>query len=115
HSTPARYDHSTLLDIRAEALQSHIEALDFHTLYKATLDTYWREQLADYRLSCKLNFIAACNKQVAEGNLSDAARMLAWRAAELIPQGKGLRLSTLSIYGYASTDLLYINDAGSGL
>ncbi|MFK0036536.1 dermonecrotic toxin domain-containing protein [Pseudomonas monteilii] len=114
-STPARYDHSTLLDIRAEALQSHIEALDFHTLYKATLDTYWREQLADYRLSCKLNFIAACNKQVNEGSLSDAARMLAWRAAELIPQGKGLRLSTLSIYGYASTDLLYINDAGSGL
>ncbi|WP_033723932.1 dermonecrotic toxin domain-containing protein, partial [Pseudomonas monteilii] len=82
---------STLLDIRAEALQSHIEALDFHTRYKATLDTYWREQLADYRLSCKLNFIAACNKQINEGSLSDAARMLAWRAAELIPQGKGLR------------------------
>ncbi len=114
-STPARYDHSTLLDIRAEALQSHIESLDFHTRYKASLDTYWGAHLAGYRLCCKLNFIAACNKQVAEGSLSDAARKLAWRAAELIPRGKGLRLSTLSIYGYAATDLLYINDTSSDL
>ncbi|MFJ2980891.1 MULTISPECIES: dermonecrotic toxin domain-containing protein [unclassified Pseudomonas] len=112
---PARYDHSTLLDVRAEALQSHVEALDFHTRYKASLDTYWHQHLPDYRLCCKLNFIAACNKQVAEGSLSDGARKLAWRAAELIPRGKGLRLSTLSIYGYAATDLLYINDASTDL
>ncbi|MFK0036537.1 dermonecrotic toxin domain-containing protein [Pseudomonas monteilii] len=114
-STPARYDHSTLLDIRAEALQSHIEAMDFHAGYTASLDTYWHQHLSDYRLCCKLNFIAACNKQVAEGSLSDAARKLAWRAAELIPRGKGLRLSTLSIYGYAATDLLYINDTKTDL
>lgn len=112
---PALYDHSTLLAIRAEALQAHIEALDFHTLYKASLDTYWRNHLSSYRLCCKLNFIAACNKQAAEGSLSDAARSLAWRAARLIPRGKGLRLSTLNIYGYAATDLLYINDASSDL
>jgi hypothetical protein len=114
-STPARYDHSTLLDIRAEALQSHIEAMDFHTGYKASLDAFWHQHLSDYRLCCKLNFIAACNKQVAEGSLSDAARKLAWRAAELIPRGEGLRLSTLSIYGYAATDLLYINDTKTDL
>ncbi|WP_069942265.1 dermonecrotic toxin domain-containing protein [Pseudomonas putida] len=114
-TTPARYDHSTLLDIHAEALQAHIEALDFHTRYRASLDTYWHKHLADYRLCCKLNFIAACNKQVAEGSLSDAARKLAWRAAELIPRGKRLRLSTLSIYGYAATDLLYINDGKTDL
>ncbi|WP_442108932.1 dermonecrotic toxin domain-containing protein [Pseudomonas sp. NUPR-001] len=112
---PALYDHSTLINIRAEALQSHIESLDFHTLYKASLDTYWSEQLTSYRQCCKLNFIAACNKQAAEGSLGDAARKLAWRAAGLIPRGKGLRLSTLSIYGYAATDLLYINDASSDL
>lgn len=114
-STPARYDHTTLLDVRAETLYGHIEALDFHTRYKASLDTYWHQHLPDYRLCCKLNFIAACNQQVAEGSLSDAARKLAWRAAELIPRGKGLRLSTLSIYGYAASDLLYINDARSDL
>lgn len=114
-TTPARYDHSTLLDVRAEALQSHVEALDFHTRYKALLDDYWHQYLPDYRLCCKLNFIAACNKQVAEGSLSDAARKLAWRAAELTPQGEGLRLSTLSIYGYAATDLLYINDSSTDL
>ncbi|RAS31726.1 MULTISPECIES: dermonecrotic toxin domain-containing protein [unclassified Pseudomonas] len=114
-SAPARYDHSTLLDIRAEALYAHIEALDFHSGYKASLDTFWHQHLQDYRLCCKLNFIAACNQQVAEGSLSDAARKLAWRAAELIPRGKGLRLSTLSIYGYAASDLLYINDVSSDL
>ncbi|MBV4518415.1 dermonecrotic toxin domain-containing protein, partial [Pseudomonas kurunegalensis] len=114
-TTPARYDHSTLLDLRAETLQRHIEAMDFHSGYKASLDTYWHQHLSDYRLCCKLNFIAACNKQVAEGSLSDAARKLAWRAADLIPRGKGLRLSTLSIYGYAATDLLYINDTKTDL
>ncbi|ATP46119.1 mannosyltransferase [Pseudomonas putida] len=112
---PARYDHSTLLNVRAEALQRHIEALDFHTRYKASLDAYWHDQLPSYRLCCKLNFLAACNKQIGDGSLSDAARQLAWRAADVIPRGKGLRLSTLSIYGYASTDLLYINDSHSDL
>lgn len=112
---PALYDHSTLLAIRAEALQAHIEALDFHTLYKASLDTYWRNHLSSYRLCCKLNFIAACNKQAAEGSLSDAARELAWRAAQMIPRSAGLRMSTLNIYGYAAADLLYINDKSSGL
>jgi len=112
---PALFDHSTLLNIRAETLQQHIEALDFHTPYKALLDQYWHDHLPGYRLCCKLNFIAACNKQVDEGSLSEAARVLAWRAAELIPRGKSLRLSTLSIYGYAATDLLYINDAKSDL
>ncbi|CAG8867967.1 hypothetical protein PS627_02728 [Pseudomonas fluorescens] len=112
---PARYDHSTLLDLRAEALQRHIEALDFHARYTASLDAFWQAQLANHRLCCKLNFIAACNKQVGENSLSDAARKLAWRAAGLTPRGSGLRLSTLSIYGYAATDLLYIHDIDSAL
>lgn len=112
---PARHDHSTLLDIRAEALQHHIEGLDFHTRYRASLDTFWHGQLANHRLCCKLNFIAACNKQVSEKSLSDAARKLAWRAAGLVPRGSGLRLSTLSIYGYAATDLLYIHDIKTAL
>ncbi len=112
---PALYDQSTLLNIRADELQRHIEALDFHTAYKTSLDTYWHQHLASYRLCCKLNFIATCNQQVSAGRLSDAARKLAWRAAELIPRGKGLRLSTLSIYGYAATDLLYIHDVNSQL
>jgi hypothetical protein len=115
HTEPARYDHSTLLDIRAEALQRHIEALDFHARYTASLDAFWHAHLATHRLCCKLNFIAACNKQVSENSLSDAARKLAWRAAGLTPRGSGLRLSTLSIYGYAATDLLYIHDIDSAL
>ncbi|UTL92766.1 dermonecrotic toxin domain-containing protein [Pseudomonas fluorescens] len=110
-----RLDHSTLLGLSAETLQSHIEAMDYHAQYKALLDGYWQDHLASHRLSCKLNFIAACNRQVAEGSLSDAARKLIWRACDLLPRGDRLRLSTLSIYGYAATDLLYINDAISDM
>ena len=61
-----------------------------------------------HRLACKLNFIAACNKQVSEGSLSEAARKLLWQAADLMPRVDKLRMSTLSIYGYAATDLLYL-------
>ncbi|MBV4543435.1 dermonecrotic toxin domain-containing protein [Pseudomonas vlassakiae] len=112
---PARYDASTHLPISAEAFQQFIEQLDFQAPFKAMLDRYWGNHLQAYRLSCKLSFVAACNLQVEQGSLSDAARQLAWRAADLLPRGDGLRLSTLSIYGYAATDLLYINDASTDL
>lgn len=112
---PARYDHSTHLQIPAEGFQRFIEQLDFHSRYKSLLDSYWRDHLEGHRMSAKLGFVAACNKQVGEGSLSDAARKLAWQAAGLMPRGSRLRLSTLSIYGYAATDLLYINDADSDL
>jgi hypothetical protein len=111
----SRYDHSTLLALGAETLQSHIEEMDFHTQYRALLDTYWRDHLQSYRLASKLNFIAACNQQVDEGSLSDAGRRLIWRAAELLPRGEGMRMSMLNIYGYCSTDLLCINDNVSDL
>lgn len=114
-SEPARYDHSTLVQLPAEQFQHFIDTLDFSARYKAQLDRYWEHQFERHRLCTKLNFIAACNKQVVEGRLSDPARKLAWRAAGLIPRGRRLRLSTLSVYGYASTDLLYINDASSDL
>ncbi|MBM5460586.1 mannosyltransferase [Pseudomonas sp. P66] len=112
---PARYDASTHVQFPTEDFQLFIEKLDFHHHYKATLDTYWHDHLESHRLSAKLNFVAACNKQVAEGSLSEAARKLVWRVAGLSPRGRKLRLSTLSVYGYAATDLLYINDVGSDL
>ncbi|MNO75726.1 Dermonecrotic toxin [compost metagenome] len=114
-TTPQRYDASTHLPIAAEALQRFIEELDFHTPFKAQLDRYWRDHLPSHRLACKLNFIAACNKQVSEGSLSEPARRLAWQAAGLMPRSNTLRLSTLNIYGYAATDLLYLNDPASDL
>lgn len=112
---PQRYDASTHLPIAAEAFQQFIHELDFHAPFKAQLDRYWRDHLPDHRLVSKLNFIAACNSQVAEGSLSEAARKLAWQAAGLMPRGGKLRLSTLSIYGYAATDILYLNDKASDL
>ncbi|WP_248920888.1 dermonecrotic toxin domain-containing protein [Pseudomonas entomophila] len=114
-TTPQRYDASTHLPIAAEAFQQFIENLDFHTPFKAQLDGYWREHLQTHRLACKLNFIAACNKQVAEGSLSEAARKLIWQAAGLLPSDRALVKSTLNIYGYAATDLLYLSDPASGL
>ncbi|MBV4490587.1 dermonecrotic toxin domain-containing protein [Pseudomonas oryzicola] len=112
---PQRYDASTHLPIAVEDFQRFIHDLDFHAPFKAQLDRYWRDHLPAHRLVSKLNFIAACNRQVAEGSLSEQARKLAWQAAGLMPRGHNLRLSTLSIYGYAATDILYLNDKASDL
>ncbi|WP_313741478.1 dermonecrotic toxin domain-containing protein [Pseudomonas sp.] len=112
---PVRFDTSTLIDVSAEALRAHLDALDFHARYKTQLETYWRVHLDGHRLCCKLNFIAACNKQVAEGSLSEPARRLAWQAADLLPRSPALRVSALNIYGYAATDLLCLHDTHSDL
>lgn len=112
---PMRYEPATQVHIPAEKFQRFIEKLDFHSHYRAQLDRYWQQHLDSHRLSNKLNFIAACNKQVSEGSLSDTARKLVWRAARLIPRGRKLRLSTLTVYGYAATDLLFINDGKTDL
>ena len=114
-TTPQRLDPSTHLPIAAEGFQRFIEDLDFHTPFKAQLDRYWETHLQSHRLASKLNFIAACNKQVSQGSLSEAARKLIWQAAGLLPSNRKLRQSTLNIYGYAATDLLYLNDPGSDL
>lgn len=110
---PAQFDHSTLIDVAVETLQSHIEALDFSTRYKTQLEQFWQAHLSEHRLCCKLNFIAACNKQWAEGSLSEAARRLVWQAADLLPRSATFSASLLNIYGYVSTDLLYLHDTHS--
>ncbi|AIR90102.1 dermonecrotic toxin domain-containing protein [Pseudomonas cremoricolorata] len=112
---PPRYDDSTRLDVPAETLQSYLQQLDFHQRFLEMHERYWNEHLAEHRLSCKLSLVAACNKQVGEGSLSEAARRIVWRAAGLMPRKRGLRLSTLNIYGYAATDLLYLNESASDL
>ena len=114
-STPQRYDPSTHLPISADAFQRFIEDLDFHTPFAAELDRYWRNHLHSHRLASKLNLIAACNKQVAQGSLSEPARKLIWQAAGLLPRPASLLLRTLNIYGYAATDLVYFNDPASDL
>ena len=114
-TTPQRYDASTHLPIAAEAFQRFVEDLDFHAPFKAQLDRYWGEHLPDHRLACKLNFIAACNQQVSQGRLGEAARKLVWQAAGLLPAGATLRKRSLNIYGYAATDILCLSDAASGL
>ncbi|WP_312931567.1 dermonecrotic toxin domain-containing protein [Pseudomonas sp.] len=112
---PTHFDASTRVEIDAQALQRHIETLDFHARYRALLDDYWQAHLGEHRLCCKLNWVAACNKQVAEGSLSEAARQLIWQAADLIPRDPGLRIHPLNLYGYAATDLLYLHNAHSDL
>lgn len=107
---PPRYDASTHLQVPAEALQRFIWNLDFHTRFKAMLDSYWREHTADHRLAARISFVAACNKQVREGSLSDVGRQLAWQAARLVPGAPGLEIRPLNVYGYAATDLICIAD-----
>ncbi|HKS12800.1 MAG TPA: DUF6543 domain-containing protein [Pseudomonas sp.] len=127
HTQPARYDADTHIALRAEAVQTFIWSLHFHNLYKGELDRYWQDRATAYQHAAKINFIAACNKQVLEGSLSEHARQLAWQIAGLVPharwQDAGLAASPhprvqarmLNVYGYAATALLCIQDNHSGL
>lgn len=124
--TANRYHLSDHVALPAEAFQAFIWQLDFHTPYKAMLDTYWAKQLDAYGLAAKVALVAACNKQVAEGSLSAAGQQLVWQVAGLAPiptwSSLGLRsrsvpvvvAAPLSIYGYAATDLLGLYDNATG-
>ncbi|MBF8757807.1 dermonecrotic toxin domain-containing protein [Pseudomonas guariconensis] len=114
-TTPQKYTQSTHIQLPAEDFQHFIEHLDFHTTYRAMLDQYWASHQHSHRLSTKIAFIAACNKQVLEGSLSDAARRLVWRTAGLEHASQMPRIRMLNVYGYVSTDLPYLQDTSSGL
>ncbi|CAG8867968.1 hypothetical protein PS627_02729 [Pseudomonas fluorescens] len=126
-TVPARYDAGTHIALRAETLQSFIWGLHFHNLYKAELDLYWQQHATDYQNAVKINFIAACNKQVREGSLPDHARQLAWQVAGLLPPARGeasgaaanpypsVEVRMLNVYGYTATALPCIKDNHSGL
>lgn len=107
---PLVYDATTHLPIHAEALQQFIWNLDLHTRFKTMLDDYWGQHLTDHRLAAKISFVAACNKQVSQGSLSEAGRELAWQAAGLSKRSPGLKVRPLNIYGYVATDVLCIAD-----
>lgn len=120
--SPSEYSTRTHVPLSAEAFQAFVWALDFHTPYTAMLDTYWAKQLHAYGVAAKIAFIAACNKQVAEGSLSAMGQRLAWRVAGLAATpsweslGKAARAypvslaAPLNIYGYAATDVLCLFD-----
>lgn len=107
---PARYDSSTHLPIDVEAMQHAIWELDFHTRFVAMLDDYWHNARDSHQQCLQIGFVAACNKQVQEGSLSDTARQMLWEAAGLAPRATSLRIRALNVYGYTATDLIAIAD-----
>jgi hypothetical protein len=109
-TTPARYDRSTHLPVNVEAMQQFIWNLDFHTRFVGMLDAYWQQAAQTHRQSLQISFLAACNKQVQEGSLSDAGRLMAWQVAGLMAKAPGLQAKPLNVYGYAATDLICITD-----
>lgn len=109
------YSDKTHIDLPIEDFERFVWNLDFHTAYKATLKDYWANHLESYATSAKLNFLAACNRQAAEGTLSRAGTQLAWRAAGALADGKPVQVRPLNVYGYAATDLLCIKRKGNPL
>lgn len=107
-TNPPRYDSTTHLPVDVEAMQRFISNLDFHKLFEGELNTYWDKTRKTHPQSLRISFIAACNKQVQEGSLSDAGRQLAWQAAGLMPMASGLEVKPLNVYGYSATDIIYI-------
>ena len=112
-SQPPRYAPDTRLPVRAEDFQTYIWSLHFHQSFKASLDEYWAKHQTLYQHALRIAFIGACNKQLLQGNLSEPARLLAWRAAGLLPLGD-TQLSMLNVYGYSSTSILQISDGTQG-
>ncbi|MDF9616585.1 glycosyltransferase [Pseudomonas entomophila] len=107
-TTPPRYDSTTLLSVDVEAMQKYISHLNFHTLFVSQLDAYWQQGTNTHAQSLQISYLAACNKQVEEGSLSDAGRQMAWQAAGIMDKVDDLQVRPLNVYGYAATDLIYI-------
>lgn len=107
---PRRYDFTTHLPIDVEAMQRFVWDLDFHARFVDMLNEYWHKAGDSHRHSLQIGFIAACNKQVQEGSLSEAGRQMLWEAAGLAPRADTLRIRALNVYGYAATDLIGIAD-----
>lgn len=126
-STPEHYGASNHVRIPAEDFQQFIWQLDFLTPYKATLKAFWETGLEHYRVALKAAFLKACNQQLLDGSLSEAGKQLAWQVAGVKPQpswrslGQRTRrydvvqVSALDVYGYVSTDILYLRNNASQL
>lgn len=110
----AEYGPATRIGVRAEDFQTFIWGLHFHQRFKESLDHYWRHRLPYYQRALKISLIAACNKQVKEGSLSEQGRRLAWQALGLMRQrGASLQVSTLNVYGYSATAILCLKHSTS--
>ncbi|WP_060508276.1 dermonecrotic toxin domain-containing protein [Pseudomonas sp. NBRC 111124] len=121
-SQPMRYDASTFVLFDATAFQAFIWQLEFHEVYKRQLATFWKYAFNHYVVSSRIAFLAACNQQTQQGNLSERGRSLAWRAVGVERWHHDSRLShngviarMLNINGYRSSDILCLSDARNGL
>lgn len=126
-SLPQVYGPKTHVKLPAEAFQKFIWELDVHKPYKKMLDTFWSNEFDGYQTCAKINFLAATNKQISEGSLTEAGKELAWQLADVAahptweslghaPQhGATVQASPLNIYGYAATDILCLKNNVTGL
>ncbi|WP_213875976.1 DUF6543 domain-containing protein [Pseudomonas sp. dw_358] len=126
-TVPAKYSRVNHVKIPAEDFQRFIWQLDFKTPYKADLKAFWTTGIEHYRLALKAAFLGACNQQLLAGSLSEAGKQLAWQAAGIKPmptwRSLGLRkqkkevvqVSALDVYGYVSSDILYLRNNASQL
>jgi hypothetical protein len=121
-TAPMQYTPETQVAIDAQAFEQFIWNLNFHDAFIAQLDLYWQTQLEPYTTLMQVNFIAACNSQVEDGSLSEAACELAWRAAGIATDDDTPAASAsafdarmLNVYGYVATDIPCISDPASGL
>lgn len=109
HTASGEYSPATRLNIRAEDFQAYLWETHLHARLKVQLDSYWTASQARYRRALKIAFINACNRQVRAGELSEAARVLAWQAAAIVaPSPRPIKCWMLNVYGYRSTSLLCI-------
>ncbi|WP_085705068.1 dermonecrotic toxin domain-containing protein [Pseudomonas sp. B8(2017)] len=119
---PMQYNRQTQIITDTQAFQQFIWNLNFHEEFIAQLNDYWLHQFDDFAMLARVNFIAACNKQVEEGSLSQAGCELAWRSAGIANDDDSqtahdgqVEARMLNFYGYVATDIPCLTDRASGL
>ncbi|WP_166364152.1 dermonecrotic toxin domain-containing protein [Pseudomonas akapageensis] len=125
--SPQTYGPQSRVNIPAEAFQRFIWELDFHEPYTKMLDSFWVNGIENYQTCAKINFIAATNKQISDGSLTEAGKQLAWQLAGLAahptreslghetPNSPTVQAAPLNIYGYSATDILCLKNNATGL
>lgn len=119
---PMEVTRQTQIITDVQAFQEFIWELNIHDEFIAQLNDYWLNQFDDFAMLARVSFIAACNKQVEEGSLSQAGCQLAWRSAGIAvdhdtppAQGRLVEARMLNFYGYVAADIPCLTDRASGL
>ncbi|MDB6144063.1 MAG: hypothetical protein JWP80_3107 [Pseudomonas sp.] len=129
-TTPQRYDASTHLKIQAARFKQFVWQADLQPHYFDYLDRFWARHSLGYNLLIKGGLLRAAYIQARERSLSQDDKSLVLEALGLshsqewenlrfldfrdAPLRQSMGFCQLIIHGYIATDIIVLNDYGTG-